>query len=154
MNRDDIREAILFFLEVIEGEFAPAERETRLQFALDKLALARHYAEYNFDENDYPAPQTRDYGKLRELISPQFPNCGYYNVAHKIAKEIGKETAGVGDAIDDICDIAGHMEDVLWCWDNTSVDDALWHFKESYGFHWGKHLRDLQLYLYAKESGW
>lgn len=151
MSRDEIRASILYFFEVIEGEYLPEMRELNLKIALDRLALAVHLADYTSDEGEAP---TKKYEEVREMVSPRFPDCGFYNVALDISTNIGEGELAVGDAIDDICDIAGDLEEVLWCWENTSIDDALWHFKESYGYHWGKHLRDLQLYLYAKELGW
>ena len=56
----------------------------------------------------------------------------------------------VGDAIDDICDIVGDLQEVLWCFENTSENDALWHYEINFRSHWGRHLRDLQLYLHDK----
>src|SRR5688500_8010306 len=116
MNRNEIRSAIAFFFDVIEGEHPSEDREVQLQLALDKLALATHFADFIFDETDYPDAPTREYAELRDLVSPNFPDCGYYNVAHNISTEIGEGSTSVGDAIDDICDIARDMEEVLWCW--------------------------------------
>lgn len=154
MTRDEIRSSILFLLEVIEGDYLADERESKLSLALDRLALAQHYAEYTFDETDYPDAPQLTYDVLRDLISVRFPDCGYYNVAADITTVIGEGTANVGDAIDDICDIASDLYEVRWCWENTSINDALWHFKQGFWSHWGRHLRELQLYLYAKPNGW
>lgn len=131
-------------MDVILGEHQVDEREEKLYFALDRLAIAFHFADHAFDETDYQEAVTRDYSTLRELVAPNFPNLGLYNVLLDINENIGGGEPAVGDAIDDICDIAGHMEEVLWCWDKTSIDHALWHFREPYSWHWGKHLRDLQ----------
>ncbi len=150
MNRNDIKTAILNFFEVIEGNLQPEDREIKLTQALDELAIATHSMEYTFDEREFQDSVTRDYQEVREIVSRNFPDLGYYNVALDIVDKIAESENGVGDAIDDICDIAGDLEEVLWCWENTSVDDALWHFESSFDSHWGKHLRDLQLYLYAK----
>jgi hypothetical protein len=154
MTRDDIKNSIAFLFEVVEGDFYPADREAKLRLALDRLALAIHFAEFTFDEADYPETPIREYNLVRDLVSSNFPDLGYYNVAHDIAENIGEGSADVGDAIDDICDITSDLEQVLWRWQNTSTDDALWHFRNSFESHWGKHLRDLQLYLYAKDHGW
>ena len=150
MTRDEIREAVEYFMDVILGDHPVDEREEKLYFALDRLAMAYHFADYTFDENEYPEAVTTEYSGLREVVAPSFPELGLYNVVLDINEKIGEDVAGVGDAIDDICDIAGHMEEVLWCWENTSIDNALWHFKEPYSWHWGKHLRDLQSCLFEK----
>ena len=154
MTRDEIKSTIHYFFETLEAEMQPDLREVRLQEALDRLAISLHHTDCSFDGKSYPDPPAKEYPLLRGKISPNFPDCGYYNVAHEISEKLAESSISVGDAIDDICDIAGDLEEVLWRWENTSVDDALWHLKESYGWHWGKHLRDLQLYLYAKEHGW
>ena len=154
MTIDDIQSSIHFFFDVIKADFLPEEREDQLSIALDRLALASHFAEWTFDETDYPDAPCRKYETMRELVSPIFPECGYYNVVLNITEQIGEGSPAVGDAIDDICDIAGDLEEVLWRWRRNSVDDALWYFNESYRYHWGQHLRELQLYLYAKKNGW
>lgn len=153
MTREEIHLAILGFFNVLDSESTTEEREIRLQLSLDRLALASNYIEYTFDETEYPDCPRADYDVLRSTISPKFPECGYYNVAHHVTTDIGVNSVSVGDAIDDICDIAIDLRQVLWFWHNTSVDNALWHFKENYLYHWGHHLRDLQLYLLKKKLG-
>jgi len=56
----------------------------------------------------------------------------------------------VGDAIDDITDIAVEMEEIEWRWKNTSEADALWHFRFGASRHWIDHMRQLQFYLNAR----
>ena len=154
MNRNEIKESIEFFFEVVTGQTTEADREEKLRFALDRLALAYHFADFTFDEENYPDGPGTAYRATREIVSANFSELGYYNVAGEISDKIAEGEVNVGDAINDICDIAGDLEQVLWFWDHTSVDDALWHYRFGYDSHWGKHLRDLQLYLYAKEHGW
>lgn len=152
MNRGEIREAILYFFDVIEGQHAPEERECKLPLALDQLAFAYHFAAVEFDDADYPDAPRKEYNDLREIVGPRFPDCGYYNVALDVSIKIAEDSVGVGDAIDDICDIAIDLDEVLWLWTNTSIDNALWQFRDSFEYHWGEHLRDLQLYLHKKKQ--
>ncbi len=151
MNRDEIKTVIAGFFEAIEGNGSANERIPKLELALDRLALAVHFADYTFDEGDYPDAIIREYTDVRDVVSRNFPDLGFYNTALDISNKVGETSSGIGDAIDDICDIAKDLEIVRWCWENTSVGDALWHFKESFDGHWGKHLRDLQLYLHATQ---
>jgi hypothetical protein len=151
MTREDIYDAITAYLEIIEDSHSVEEGEETLKLALDRLALAYHYAECNFDIVGYPDAPPKDYNKLREVVSPKFPNCGFYNAAHKVSVEIGLESILVADAIDDICDIAIDMDEVIWLWKNSTVDIALWRFTCGYREHWGAHLRNLQVYLLAKQ---
>lgn len=55
-----------------------------------------------------------------------------------------------GEGRDDISDIVLDLKEVLWYFENTSKDNALWYFENSYKSHWGRHLRELQLYLHDK----
>lgn len=150
MNRDEIRKAISDFLALLNGGNEDSEaREAALALALDRLALAYCFAECKFDEAEYPDAPRKDYGEVRKVISALFPNYGYYNIAARISVEISEGGLHVGDAIDDITDIAIDVNEVSWLWENTSVDNALWEYKQGYENHWGMHLRCLQLYILA-----
>ena len=54
----------------------------------------------------------------------------------------------LGDAIDDLGDIANELGETLWRWDHLGPDDAHRHFRQMF-FHWGSHLRELQSFLNA-----
>lgn len=74
-------------------------------------------------------------------------------MAGSVTKELGESKVLLGDGIDDIVDILLDLKGVLWRFSNTSVDDALWHLNQDYQYHWGLHLRNLQLYLHMLASG-
>lgn len=153
MERQEIRDAIRGFLGLLEShDGSVADNERRLAEVLDRLALAQSYASYSFDETDYPDPPDQSHDDLLALVSTRFPNYGYYNVADPITQNIGEADCIVGDAVDDLADIARDLYDVEWCWSNTSEEDALWHFQNLFTFHWRRHLRSLQLYLDALET--
>jgi hypothetical protein len=154
MNREGIHEAISGFLSLLEDRNVDAEEKgARLKLALDRLALAYHFAEYKFDETDYPDGPRKDYSALRKTVEAIFPDYSRYNTPSEISEKIGKAEIYVGDAIDDITDIALDMYEVRWLWENTSVENALWQFRFGYESHWGMHLRCLQLYLLAINYG-
>ncbi|HET6941361.1 MAG TPA: hypothetical protein VFH89_04275 [Sphingomicrobium sp.] len=58
----------------------------------------------------------------------------------------------VGDAVDDLTDITQDMRAVVWFADNVGRDDAHWAFRLFF-FHWGRHARELSLYLHARRFG-
>ena len=150
MNPQQIRDAVRDFLALVESSDGTArEAEERLVPILDRLALAQSYVSFEFDEADYPDSPNRSYDDLRKLVSLRFPNYGYYNVAEHITSDIGEASAIVGDAIDDLADIAGDLYKVEWYWANTSKANALFHLQQSYEDHWRRHLRGFQLYLDA-----
>ena len=149
MDKREIRNAVVDVLDLIENERRDAEDNvTSLEHALDKLALARHYLRYKFDEGDYPDPPGKNYDKVREIVNQRFPGFGFYNVVLDVAENLTKTKMVVGDAIDDLTDIVIELYNVIWCWENTSEADALWRFETMYKIHWGEHLRKLQLYIH------
>ena len=149
-----IRDAITEFIALIEDDAISTEDRTqRLRRSLDRLALIQHGVSYTFDERDYPDTPRKDYNALRKVVSAHFPELGYYNTPSSITQHIAEAEIEVGDAIDDITDIAIELYDILWRFDHTSADDALWYFSNSYSTHWEQHLRELQLCLQRITAG-
>ncbi len=124
-----------------------------LRRSLDQLAYLQHDISYTFDEREYPDTPRKDYPELRLIVSSRFPQLGFYNMPHSVTGEIAGTSIDVGDALDDITDIAIELYDVLWRFAHTSADDALWYFEFSYSSHWETHLRELQLCLQRIASG-
>jgi hypothetical protein len=151
---DDIRDAAREYIAVIENTaFSAEERLQHLRRSLDRLALLQHDISYTFDERDYPDTPRKDYNAVREHVSSRFPDLGHYNVPSAVTQQIAESAIDVGDAVDDIADIAIELYDVLWRFDHTSVDDALWYFEFSYTSHWEHHVRELQLCLQHVVAG-
>ncbi|MBL1430219.1 MAG: DUF5063 domain-containing protein [Robiginitomaculum sp.] len=148
MTSINYRKVIDGFLSVVSSEDEEIGRIQKLIKCLDELAVCTNDVDYCFDEKDYAEPPDRDYIKFREYISKKFPSLGFYNIALEISEELHKSSLSIGDAIDDIVDIAQDLQDVLWRFDNTSPDDALFYFEFTFRSHWGQHLRELQLYLH------
>lgn len=153
MDRQEIRKTIRDFLDLLEGGTSVAECEARLPLLLDRLALAQHFADPSIDKADYPEWPRKDSEELRSLVSERFPKYGFYNLPEAVVERVGESSCVVGDAIDDLVDIANDLYEVEWYWSNTSEDNALWYFQLSYRTHWQEHLRGLQLYLSALERG-
>jgi Domain of unknown function (DUF5063) len=117
--------------------------------------LARRLDELAVSYYDTPlgAPDERDELPTREDrveyadIGSRFPDLGYYASADP--DELPGE-AIVGDAIDDIMDIANDLKEVLWRFDKFGPDDANWYFRFLFQVHWGEHLRDLARYLHSR----
>lgn len=148
MKPHDIRACVREYLELIENDSrSPQECKDLLPMLLDKLAYAQHFGNVIFDDREYPDPPRTDYGAVRQIISRRFPDYGFYNLPESVLEKIGQSEMVIGDAIDDITDIASDLMDVEWRWNNTSEMDALWNFHNSYLIHWNRHLRELQLYL-------
>ena len=125
-----------------------SEHPTIAQLArsLDELALSYHDTPLgNPDDSDErPEPGSR---VDQADIGARFPDLGYYGVADPL--NVPGEVL-VGDAIDDILDIANDLKEVVWRFDRFGADDANWHFRFLFQIHWGRHLRDLAGYLHSR----
>jgi hypothetical protein len=149
ISREEIHSVILEYLDLVaRGKRSDEENLNAMEIVLDQLALARRFVAYNFDEADYPDAPRKNYAELRELATKRFPECGFYNFASPITDQIGGAEILIGDAFDDIADIAKDLHEVTWRWEHNSPDDALFHFEILYDGHWGEHLRNLQIYLH------
>jgi hypothetical protein len=124
--------------------------DAALAEALDELALAYHQVPEGRAATGIEEPPVRDGAALRDLITARFPAYGLYAVADPLG--LSSDKAGTGDAIDDLVDLAGDMAEAVWRFDHLGADDAH-HYLRLLHFHWGRHLRELSLYLHARRFG-
>ena len=154
MTRNDIKKAVDDFIALIEcGCGSIEDNETTLKLLLDQLAMAQHFASSKFDDLEYAEAPVKANDELRKLVTVRFPNYGYYNAAENVTEKISESGVTVGDAIDDIMDIAGDLFESKWRWEKNSAEDGLWYFKNSFETHWRDHLRELQVYLLNLDRG-
>lgn len=117
---------------------------------LDMLVVSTCQSKFEYDDNDYPEPPDKDYAALREAISRRFPELGFYQTVGSEVSDEENVKVLIGDAVDDLVDIIGDLQDVKWNLENTTINNAKWHFEFSYRSHWGFHLRELQLFLHRQ----
>jgi len=113
---------------------------------LDELALSYHDTPFGEPDESEDRPPGEDRLTYQEIGS-RFPEYGYYGVADP--NQVPGE-AMVGDAIDDIMDIANDLKEVLWRFERFGADDAHWYFRLLFQIHWGRHLRELACYLHSQ----
>ena len=147
MNTSELAQGFINFVKT--GEHDDLEL---LSTWLDRLSAHYEHISFVFDETDYPDCPDQNYQSLRDLVSSKFPSLGYYYVATPIEPTNDAEVT-IGDAVDDVADILRDLVEVQWYFENTSVEYALWHYENSYKFHWSRHLRDLQSYLLHRTWG-
>jgi hypothetical protein len=148
VNADELRGTIRSFLDLVTSSSSSAqENEQTLPFLLDQLALATHGTKPTGTVTDSEAPR-REYDALRAQVILRFPNYGLYRAA---GTEPDDEFL-VGDAIDDITDIAKDLSEVEWLWEKVGETDALWQFHFGFESHWGSHLRELQWYIHELKT--
>jgi hypothetical protein len=142
-------EAVRLFLELVVGEDGAAARDERaLRSVLDRLALAARSTQPPDQTAELEAPHG-DYAGLRARIAARFPEYGLYRAP---SLDLEDESL-VGDAIDDLTDIALELLDVIWLHEQAGEAEALWHFRFGFETHWGSHLRTLQWYLHERGGG-
>ena len=147
MSRSEIQPLIEDYLAIVNGEVASdTPPEAALIPCLDRLAIAANKPIPDDCGSDVDAPR-EDYQSLHAEIGPRFENCGLYQAG---SLQLGDDI--VGDAIDDICDIAKDLLEVKWLFENVGDKEAIWMFHWGWHFHWGAHLRSLQWYLHESDG--
>ena len=99
--------------------------------------------EYEFDEADYDDEPDFDYKEIRQNVKSNFPDFDWYSIVLDSNKMEPNIETGCGDELDDLTDIIGDLLAVKWRMENTSENDALWHFEFSMRTHSEQHLLDL-----------
>jgi hypothetical protein len=116
-----------------------------LAHALDRLACASH-ATRAHDLESNAIPPAIDASAIRRRAQTAFPTLGYY--ACVCPEPVSNAAITVGDAIEDIVEIAAELASVEWRWRNTSEADAIAHYNFGFHTHWGRHLLNLRSYLH------
>jgi hypothetical protein len=145
----DVLACIRGVLRVVEDESLSAlDSIEALEAALDQLAACVHAVGFEFDDGQYQEPPTKDPAVRYQQVAERYPAFGLYNTPLDISEKAGATELAVGDAVSDLAEICEDLEEVLWRFGHTSEADALFHFQLGYRSHWGRHLRELQLYVH------
>ncbi|WP_255362825.1 DUF5063 domain-containing protein [Tenacibaculum sp. MAR_2009_124] len=99
--------------------------------------------EFEFDEKDYDEESDLDYNKIKENVKSNFPDFDWYSMVLDSNKMEPNIETGCGDELDDLSDIIKDLLTVKWRMENTSKNDALWHFELLMRTHSEQHLVDL-----------
>ena len=99
--------------------------------------------EFEFDETDYNEEPDFDYNEIKKNVKSNFPDFDWYSMVLDSNKMEPDVEIGIGDEIDDLIDIIKDLLAVKWRMENTSENDALWHFELSMRTHSEQHLVDL-----------
>ncbi|MEG3091123.1 hypothetical protein U1703_06550 [Sphingomonas sp. PB1R3] len=132
-------------LSVLWGDEVPTIEA--LAQALDRLLARSHDVPMAdcADEDHDPPPV--DGAALYRDVAQRFPDLGLYRVTDPLASI--DEALMMADAIDDLADITRDLRQVVWHATNLGADDAAWSFRLLFP-HWGRHARELALYLHAR----
>ncbi|CAM1374676.1 DUF5063 domain-containing protein [Tenacibaculum xiamenense] len=98
---------------------------------------------FEFDRMDYNEEPNFDYNEIRRNIKSNFPDFDLYSMVLDSNKMEPNIEIVCGDELDDLTDIVKDLLAVKWRMDNTSKNDALWHFEFLMRTHSEQHLVDL-----------
>jgi len=154
MKQIPIQESIDSFLSFVKEQKPSDNTLVDLEILSDHLyeilRLGRLIQDKEFDTSaENVEAKSWPYKERREVCSIRFPVLGYYNLPEHITHQIGETNWLIGDAIDDLADIFGDLQEVLWYYENNYSNDALWHLSFGYRSHWGYHAENLLWYLHA-----
>lgn len=152
MTSDELRKAMRDFVQMVDVDNgASLASEDRLRVLLDRIALAVSENPVPFEQLDYEGGDGVDKTERRARVAARFPDLGFYNTPASVSQDIAATSITVGDAIDDIVDITSELAAVLKVWDEKGERYAIQALVGAYQFHVGDHLRELQLYLHARQ---
>lgn len=95
------------------------------------------------DADDLPRETYRD---LRAHISRAWPELGFYDPATGRALSTCDLPAEIGDALDDLTDLARDLGTALALADTDEADALAW-LRFSHDSHWGDHVQDVTPHL-------
>ena len=143
----NVKTVIYNFLSVVMEQEIEQDDIGVLIALLDELVYIVRFTENHFDEIDYPDPPKTDYPAIGKVLEKRFPSLGWYNMVFHISGPEEEAELGMDLSHLNLMDIVASMQEIVWRFENTSDDDAFWHFHWGYMATWGRDLRFLQLYL-------
>jgi hypothetical protein len=143
--------AAKILLAQIESKLPQEVRLVSLCRALDRYIYAVGFlesADVDVIENvEFEGADVNDL-ELRESISAQFPELGFYWTALNMEIVDGAEgELGVGDAIDDLLDITKELREVIWFEQHHGENEARAALRFRQSSHLYMHVFPLRLYL-------
>ena len=120
-----------------------------LAHCLDGLVMAYHETTEVEAQETYQDTPPHDHAAIYKRMGKTFPTLGYYADVEPICDL--KQDATVADAVDDLADIYKDMADVVWYAENVGLNEATWHYRFGYQFHWGTHLHSIRRYLASSD---
>ncbi len=135
------------FIETVWAGEAPDDGV--LLAVLDRLLAAYHDTPETEEFGTDTDPPREDWKAVYDKVATRFPDLGLYVAVDPTEPEIAPLTH---DAIDDIADLTGDMNSVLWVADTNGVVRAEAVFRALH-FHWGEHARGLAWLLHHRLVG-
>mgnify|MGYP005997437583 CR=1 FL=1 len=148
---------------IIEFGMNPNVASKNKLLEVKQLLVAIYFVYLNSDDveinGDFEEDFSFSYEKIKKNVESNFPDFSWYINTWNISKiefEKGEEkpivNSDLGDSVDDLSDIIKDLLEVKWRFENTSNNDAIWHFNFLMKNHSEQHLLDLLKYLKDVEN--
>ena len=133
--------------EIVEFGINPKIELSDKDNILKKLLVEIYFeylnVDFKFDERDYEEEPNFNYEEILKNVKSNFPDFGWYSSVIDSNKMEPNIEIGIEDELDDLTDIIKDLMLVKWCFENTSENNALWHFEFSMRTHSEQHLVNL-----------
>ncbi|MFD0862748.1 DUF5063 domain-containing protein [Sungkyunkwania multivorans] len=127
----------------VNPEVEVKDKTNVLKRLLVEIYLEFLNVNFEFDESDYDDEPDFDYNEILKNVKSNFPDFGWYSSVLDSNKMEPNVEVGIEDELDDLADIIKDMLAVKWRMENTSEDDALWHFEFLMRVHSEQHMVNL-----------
>jgi len=136
----------------LEPNLTTTDKEKELKKNLVKIYSLYFDIEFKFDETDYPDLDKTEYADIRQNVTSNFKDFGFYKTASDIDDIDNLNDNTIGDALDDLTDIIRDLLGIKWRIENNSLADGLWYFELTFYSHTQQHILDLLNYMKQKNG--
>ena len=128
------------------------DKEKLLERHLVKIYDLYFHIEYKFDETDFPDFDKSQLPDIRQNITSNFMDFGFYKTILDINDIDNLKDNAIGDAIEDLSEIITDLLEIKWRIENNSLADGLWFFELIFYSHTQQHILDLLNYMKQKNG--
>lgn len=151
-----MKELIPTINEIVKYGLQPnltvTNKEKLLERHLVKIYDLYFDIEYKYDETDYLDFDKSQYLEIRQNVSSNFKDFGFYRTILDINDIHNLKNNVIGDAIDDLSDIILDLLEIKWRIENNSLADGLWFFELIFYSHTQEHILNLLNFMKQKNG--
>ena len=136
----------------LEPNLTTTDKEKELEKNLVKIYSLYFDIEFEFDETGYPNLDKTEYAYIRQNVTTNFKDFGFYKTVSDIEDIDNLNENTIGDALDDLTDIICDLLEIKWRIENNSLADGLWFFELTFYSHTQQHIIELLKYITQKNG--
>ncbi|RZK54033.1 MAG: DUF5063 domain-containing protein [Pedobacter sp.] len=136
----------------LQPNLTVTDKEKLLERNLVKIYDLYFDIKYKFDETDFPDFDKSQLPYIRQNVSSNFKDYGFYKTILEINDIDNLTDNAIGDAIDDLSDIIFDLLEIKWRIENNSLADGLWFFELIFYSHTQQHILNLLNFMKQKNG--